>query len=132
MKKLIFKEKLINQEGVIISDQGRSPGGIFAATALNGARFFLFFFPYFVYLAHFTKFTRGSSLLMEKLFSRRKSKSRRKVLVKKKETKGKQVQKRKKENHSGQDKKNSFVKATSIGGASRWRPDFGQRSRLKL
>ena len=132
MEKRIFKEKLINQEGVIISDQGRSPGGIFAATALNGARFFLFFFPYFVYLAHFTKFTRGSSLLMEKLFSRRKSKSRRKVLVKKKETKGKQVQKRKKENHSGQDKKNSFVKATSIGGASRWRPDFGQRSRLKL
>ena len=53
-------------------------------------------------------------------------------LVKKKETKGKQVQRRKKENHSGQDKKNSFVKATSIGGASRWRPDFGQRSRLKL
>ena len=130
MEKRIFKEKLINQEGVIISDQGRSPGGIFAATTLNGARFF---FPYFVYLAHFTKFTRGSSLLMEKLFSRRKSKSRRKVLVKKKkETKGKQVQRRKKENHSGQDKKNSFVKATSIGGASRWRPDFGQRSRLKL
>ena len=132
MEKRIFKEKLINQEGVIISDKGRSPGGIFAATALNGARLFLFFFPYFVYLAHFTKFTRGSSLLMEKLFSRRKSKSRRKVLVKKKETKGKQVQRRKKENHSGQDKKNSFVKATSIGGASRWRPDFGQRSRLKL
>ena len=131
MEKRIFKEKLINQEGVIISDQGRSPGGIFAATALNGAGFF--FFPYFIYLAHFTKFTRGSSLLMEKLFSRRKSKSRRKVLVKKKkETKGKQVQRRKKENHSGQDKKNSFVKATSIGGASRWRPDFGQRSRLKL
>ena len=133
MEKRIFKEKLINQEGVIISDKGRSPGGIFAATALNGARFFWFFFAYFVYLAHFTKFTRGSSLLMEKLFSRRKSKSRRKVLViKKKETKGKQVQRRKKENHSGQDKKNSFVKATSIGGASRWRPDFGQRSRLKL
>ena len=42
MEKRIFKEKLINQEGVIISDQGRSPGGIFAATALNGARFFLF------------------------------------------------------------------------------------------
>ena len=44
MEKRIFKEKLINQEGVIISDQGRSPGGIFAATALNGARFF---FPIF-------------------------------------------------------------------------------------
>ena len=40
MEKRIFKEKLLNQEG----DQGRSPGGIFAATALNGARFFLFFF----------------------------------------------------------------------------------------
>ena len=88
MEKLIFKEKLINQEGVIISDQGRSPGGIFAATALNGARFFMFFFPYFVYLAHFTKFTRGSSLLMEKLFARRKIKSRRKS-GKKKGKKGK-------------------------------------------
>ena len=89
MEKRIFKEKSLNQEGVIFSDQGRSPGGIFAATALNGARFFMFFFPYFVYLAHLTKFTRGSSLLMEKLFARRKIKSRRKSLVKKKEKKRK-------------------------------------------
>ena len=95
MEKRIFKEKLINQEGVIISDKDRSPGGIFAATALNGARLFLFFFPYFVYLAHFTKFTRGSSLLMEKLFSRRKSKSRRKVLVKEKGNKRKTGPKKK-------------------------------------
>ena len=43
---------------------------------------FIFFFPYFVYAAHFKKFTRGSSLLMEKLFTRRKIKSRIKSLVK--------------------------------------------------
>ena len=105
MEKRIFKEKLINQEGVIISDQGRSPGGIFAATALNGARFFMFFFPYFVYLAHLTKFTCGSSLLMEKLFARRKIKSRRKSLVKKK--KGK-----KKENRSKEERKRTILVKT--------------------
>ena len=33
MEKRIFKHKLINQEGVIISDLGESPEGIFAATA---------------------------------------------------------------------------------------------------
>ena len=54
------------------------------------------------------------------------------MVKKKKERKGKQDQRRKKENHSGQAKKNSLVKATSIGRASRWRPDFGQRGRLKL
>ena len=121
MEKRIFKEKLINQEG----DQGRSPGGIFAATALNGARFFLFTLRTLQNSLVEALCSWKSCFLVEKA-------SRRKVLVKKKETKGKQVRRRKKENHSGQDKKNSFVKATSIGGASHWRPDFGQRSRLKL
>ena len=78
----IFKDKSRNQEGVIISDVSGSPGGLFAATTLDGARFYIFF-PYFVYTVHFKKFTRGSSLLMEKLFARRKIKSRRKSLVKK-------------------------------------------------
>ena len=78
----IFKDKSRNQEGVIISDVSGSPGGLFAATTLDGVGFYIFF-PYFVYTAHFKKFTRGSSLLMEKLFARRKIKSRRKSLVKK-------------------------------------------------
>ena len=77
----IFKDKSRNQEGVIISDVSGSPGGLFAATTLDGARFYIFF-PYFVYTVHFKKFTRGSSLLMEKLFARRKIKSRIKSLVK--------------------------------------------------
>ena len=34
---------VINQEGVIISDLGESPGGIFAATAHFGARFSCYF-----------------------------------------------------------------------------------------
>ena len=42
-----------------------SPGGIFAVTTHLGPRFSCFF-AYFVYIAHFTKFTGGSSLLMEK------------------------------------------------------------------
>ena len=64
----------------------------------------MFFFPYFVYLAHLTKFTRGSSLLMEKLYARRKIKSRRKSLVKKK---GK-----KKENRSKEERKRTILVKT--------------------
>ena len=42
-----------------------SPGGIFAVTTHLGPRFSCSF-AYFVYIAHLTKFTGGSSLLMEK------------------------------------------------------------------
>ena len=71
------------------------------ATALDGARF-LCFFRYFVYIAHFTKFTRRSSLLMNKLFTCRKIKSRRKSLVK---------ERKKKENRSKEERKRiPFVK----------------------
>ena len=65
--------------------------------------------PYFVYIAHFTKFARGSSLIMEKNFAQGKIKSGRKSMVKKKREK---------------KKKNSFVKANGTDGAPRWRPDF--------
>ena len=44
-------------------DQGLYTGAIFLD--LRKASFFMFF-AYFVYIAHLTKFTRGSSLLMEK------------------------------------------------------------------
>ena len=84
------------------------------ATALDGARF-LCFFQYFVYIAHFTKFTRRSSLLMNKLFTCRKIKSRRKSLVKER-----------KKRKTGPKKKvrESFCEAISIGRAPRWRPDL--------
>ena len=77
---------VINQEGVIISDLGESPGGIFAATAHFGARFSCYF-PFFVYIAHFTKFTGGSSLLKERLLLIEKSKAEESPLEKKKQTK---------------------------------------------
>ena len=80
-------------------------------------------FPYFVYIAHLTKFTRGSSLLMEKSLLIEKIKSGRKSLVKK----GKE--KRPKEERKSiilSRKKNSFVKVTGTSGAPRWRPYFEQ------
>ena len=80
-------------------------------------------FPYIVYIAHLTKFTRGSSLLMEKSLLIEKIKSGRKSLVKK----GKE--KRPKEERKSiilSRKKNSFVKVTGTSGAPRWRPYFEQ------
>ena len=44
-------------------------------------------FPYFLYIAHFTKFTRGSSLFMEKSLRMEKINSGRKSLGEKKEKK---------------------------------------------
>ena len=44
-------------------------------------------FPYFVYIAHFPKFTRESSLFMEKIFTHGKINSGRKSLGEKKEKK---------------------------------------------
>ena len=79
------------------------------------------YFVYFVYIAHFTKFTCGSSLIMEK------SKTGKKSLVKK-EKKNRSKEERKSTILSRKEK-NSFVKATSAGWAPRWRPDFKQRSR---
>ena len=84
--------------------------------------------PYFVYIAHFTKFARGSSLIMEKNFAQGKIKSGRKSMVKKKEKKRKKKKTGPKEKvrvpFSQEKKKNSFVKANGTDGAPRWRPDF--------
>ena len=79
----------------------RIPWGEFSWKPLLTGLVFLCFFQYFVYIAHFTKFTRRSSLLMNKLFTCRKIKSRRKSLVKEK----------KKENRSKEERKRiPFVK----------------------
>ena len=55
-------------------------------------------FPYFVYIAHFTKFTRGSSLFMEKSLLMDKSTAVESPWEKKR--KKRQAQRRKKEYHS--------------------------------
>ena len=56
--------------------------------------------PYFVYIAHFTKFARGSSLIMEKIFAQGKIKSGRKSMVKKKREKKKKKNRPKGESKS--------------------------------
>ena len=70
----------VNQEGVIISDLGESSREIFAATTHAVV------ISIFSCTAHFTKFTHGSSLLMEKstLLENQKQKE---VLSKKKKGK---------------------------------------------
>ena len=78
-------------------------------------------FPHFVYIVHFTKFTRGislekyllveKSLLVEKLKVEKKKKTRKKVPF------------------CQEKKRKSFEKATGTSGAPRWHPDFEQRSR---
>ena len=56
---------LINQEGVIISDMGESPGGIFAVTAHVWTRCSCYF--HILFTSRTLKNShRGSSLLMEK------------------------------------------------------------------
>ena len=56
--------------------------------------------PYFVYIEHFTKFARGSSLIMEKNFAQGKIKSGRKSMVKKKREKKKKKNRPKEESKS--------------------------------
>ena len=51
-------------------------------------------FPYFVYIAHFTEFTRGSSLFMEKSLRMEKINSGRKSLGEKKGKKGRPKEKK--------------------------------------
>ena len=83
-------------------------------------------FPYFVYIAHFTKFTRGSSLVLEKSLLMEKSTAEESPWEKKR--KKRQAQRRKSTTLSSKEQ-NSFVKAISTDGAFRWRPDFEQRCR---
>ena len=80
-------------------------------------------FPYFVYIVHFTKFTRGISL--EKSLLVEKS-----SLVEKSKVEGKKKKKTRKKIPFCQEKKRkSFEKATGTSGAPRWHPDVEQRSR---
>ena len=80
-------------------------------------------FPYFVYIAHLTKFTRGSSP-SGKIFARGKIKRGRNSWVKKKkQTKKKQAE---------EERESTILSrklVTSAGGAPRWHPDFDQRGR---
>ena len=73
-----------------------SPGG-----GSSWASFFMLF-AYFVYIAHLTKFTRGSSLILGKYLPTEKIKSGRNSLVKKGK---KRAQRRRKENHSVKKRK---------------------------
>ena len=59
-RKTYFQIKVNKSGSVIISDLGESRGN------RSSWGSFLMLFPYFVYIAHFTKFTRGRSFLMEK------------------------------------------------------------------
>ena len=78
-------------------------------------------FPYFVYIVHFTKFTRGISL--EKSLLVEKS-----SLVEKSKVEGKKKKKQERKYHFVKKRK-SFEKATGTSGAPRWHPDVEQRSR---
>lgn len=66
-RKHIFKLKVVNQEGVIILDLGESPGGNFSSNHSSWGSFFMLFL-YLVHIAHLTKFTGGSPLLIKKIF----------------------------------------------------------------
>lgn len=63
-----------------------------------------------------------------KIFAYGKINSGRKSLGEKKEKKGRPKEERKSTTLSSKEQ-NSFVKAISTNGASRWRPDFEQRER---
>ena len=60
-RKTYFQIKVNKSGSVIISDLGESRGN-----RSSWGSFLCMLFPYFVYIAHFTKFTRGRSFLMEK------------------------------------------------------------------
>ena len=82
-------------------------------------------FLYLVFIAHFTKFTRGSSLFMVNLCSW-KNQKRKKVLGKK----TKRKEERKGTTLSGKEK-NPLWKRLVLAELSRWLPDFEQRSRCQ-
>ena len=83
-------------------------------------------FLYFVFIAHFTKFTRESSLFMENLCSW-KNQKRKKVLGEKTRRK----EERKGTTLSGKEKKNLLWKRLVLAELLRWLPDFEQRSRCQ-
>ena len=82
-------------------------------------------FPYFVYVTHITKFTRGI-FAHGKIFAHGDQKGK-KVHGTKRKKKNRPKEERK--YHSVKKRKNFFVKVTGTDGAPRWGPDFEQRSR---
>ena len=106
------------------SDLGESPLENFRSNRSCLGTFFMLF-PYFVYITHFAKFTRGI-FAHGKIFAHGDRKGK-----KVHDTKRKKKNRPKKERkyHSVKKRKNFFVKVTGTDGAPRWGPDFEQRSR---
>ena len=102
----------MKKEVVIISDPGESSRGELSQQPLM-LRLDFMLFPYFAYIEHFTKLTRGSFLFKEKFLLMEKIKIGRKSSVKKKKkNKKKKKKKRPKKKERVpicQEKKNDFL-----------------------
>ena len=99
-KKRIFKKKLVNQVGVIISDLDESHGGIFAATAHVGARSSCC--SHNLFTSRFLQNSRVKALCFWKNLCSWKNQKRKEVPRKENR---KQAQRRKKEYHSVKKRK---------------------------
>ena len=94
-------------------------------------------FAYFAHIPHSSKFTRGSSLLVEKYLLMKISKAEESSWLKKKlknnnnNNNNKQALRGKKEYHSFKRRRRTSVKATAAGEAPRWLPEFEQRSHVQ-
>ena len=92
-------------------------------------------FAYFAHIPHSSKFTRGSSLPVEKYLLMEISKAEESSWLKKNlknnnNNNNKQALRGKKEYHSFKRRRTS-VKATAAGEAPRWLPEFEQRSHFQ-
>ena len=85
-RKTYFQIKVIKSGRCHYLRPGWVPWGNFRGNRSCWGSIFMLF-PYFVYIAYFTKFTRGSSLFMEKSLRMEKINSGRKSLGEKKEKK---------------------------------------------
>ena len=91
-------------------------------------------FAYFAHIPHSSKFTRGSSLLVEKYLLMEISKAEESSSLKKKlknNNNNKQALRGKKEYHSFKRRRRTSVKTTAAGEAPRWLPEFEQRSHVQ-
>ena len=90
-------------------------------------------FAYFAHIPHSSKFTRGSSLLVEKYLLMEISKAEESSWLKKNlknnnNNNNKQALRGKKEYHSFKRRRRTSVKATAAGEAPRWLAEFEQRT----
>ena len=92
-------------------------------------------FAYFAHIPHSSKFTRGSSLPVEKYLLMEISKAEESSWLKKNlknnNNNNKQALRGKKEYHSFKRRRRTSVKATAAGEAPRWLPGFEQRSHFQ-